>query len=341
MCGTIKDMNIIEHLYNIGLMLKRDRGLKLQRRLCQRVISVGNITLGGTGKTPLVIALAQEALRLGLRPCILTRGYRGKTKGPCHVCRGNGPILDVVEAGDEPVLMAMRLPQVEVIKGPDRYEAAQLSQGADIFILDDGFQHFGLYRDIDIVLVDCLRGFGNGRLFPVGPLREPIAQLTRANIIVTTRNDNIGNDNPGNNLITTLCNRAGVAYPSGITTAVYNAQHRPTSLRTTDGLDLPLSMIAGQRVFAFCGIGNPNAFRLTLQSTGADIAGMLTFPDHHRYNTSDLKKIFKKSSDAQWIITTEKDIIKIVKLAQDQPTGKLLCLLIDIDIDRGFYKRVF
>ncbi|KJU86390.1 Tetraacyldisaccharide-1-P 4'-kinase, partial [Candidatus Magnetobacterium bavaricum] len=101
--------------------------MKRQRHLLRRVISVGNITLGGTGKTPLVIALAQEALRIGLRPCILTRGYRGKTRGPCFVSKGNGPLMDVAEAGDEPVLMALRLPQVEIIKGPDRYEAAQLS----------------------------------------------------------------------------------------------------------------------------------------------------------------------------------------------------------------------
>ncbi|MBF0317984.1 MAG: tetraacyldisaccharide 4'-kinase [Nitrospirae bacterium] len=327
-------MNIIEHVYNTGLTLKRNRAMKRRRHLCRRVISVGNITLGGTGKTPLVIALAQEALRIGMRPCILTRGYRGKTRGPCLVSSGNGPLMDVSEAGDEPVLMALRLPQVEIIKGPDRYEAAQLSRQADIFILDDAFQHFALHRDIDIVLVDCLRGFGNGRLFPAGPLREPLAQLARANIIVTTRNDN----NLDNNIITTLCNKARAAYPAGLTTEIYNAQHRPTCLRTTAGKDIPLSVIAGQGVFAFCGIGNPDAFRLTLQSTGADVVGMAAFPDHHRYRNCDLKKILKKSGNAQWIITTEKDIIKI---RQNPLAEKVLCLLIDFEIDGGFYKRVF
>ncbi|KJU82892.1 Tetraacyldisaccharide-1-P 4'-kinase [Candidatus Magnetobacterium bavaricum] len=213
-----------------------------------------------------------------------------------------------------------------------------MSKQADIFILDDAFQHFALHRDIDIVLVDCLRGFGNGRLFPAGPLREPLAQLARANIIVTTRSDNTGKNTPDSNIITTLCKQARAAYPEGITTEIYNAQHRPTCLRTADGKDVPLSVIAGQEVFAFCGIGNPDAFRLTLQATGADVVGMMALPDHHRYDNSDLKKIFKKSDNAQWIITTEKDIIKI---RQNPLAGKVLCLLIDFEIDRGFYKRVF
>ncbi|MBF0608849.1 MAG: tetraacyldisaccharide 4'-kinase [Magnetococcales bacterium] len=329
-------MNIIERLYNIGLTLKRNRAVRSQRRLPHRVISVGNITLGGTGKTPLVIALAREALRIGLKPCILTRGYRGKTVGPCIVSSGNGPLMDVTEAGDEPVLMALRLPQVEIIKGPDRYEAAQLSKQADIFILDDAFQHFALYRDIDIVLVDCLKGFGNGRLFPAGPLREPLAQLARANIIVATRNDT--HNTNGNSIIETLCNRAGVAYPAGITTEVYTAQHRPTCLKTIHGTDIPLSALAGQRVFAFCGIGNPDAFKRTLLSTGADVTGIIPLPDHHRYTNSDLKKILKKSGTAQWIITTEKDIIKI---RQNPLAGKVLYLMIEFETDGGFYKRIF
>ncbi|MBF0345185.1 MAG: tetraacyldisaccharide 4'-kinase [Nitrospirae bacterium] len=326
-------MNIIERLYNAGLTYKRDMGFRHRRRLSQRVVSVGNITLGGTGKTPAVIAIAQEALRRGLRPCVLTRGYRGKNRGPCLVSKGNGPLLNVAEAGDEPVLMAYRLPNVEIVKGPDRYVAARLSEGADVFILDDGFQHFGLYRDVDVVLVDGLKGFGNGRLFPLGPLREPLEQLRRADVIVTTRQDNTGGGS-----IQTLCSQAGVKCPEDITLEVYNAAHRPSSLRSTDGRSIPLSAITGSAVFAFCGIGNPDAFGRTLQSTGAVVAGLMAFPDHHRYTASDLKKIIKKSDDTQWIITTEKDIIKI---GQYPLAERILCLSVDFDIDRRFYKRVF
>ncbi len=182
-------MNIIEYLYYAGYFIKKKNSLKKQRRLSHKVISVGNLTLGGTGKTPLVIALAQGAVKRGFKPCILTRGYKGKVKDPTFVSKGNGAIINISEAGDEPVLMAQRLRNIEIIKGKDRYEAGLLSKKSDLFILDDGFQHWRLHRDVDIVLIDAVRGFGNKRLFPLGPLREPLSALKRGDIIVFTRGD--------------------------------------------------------------------------------------------------------------------------------------------------------
>ena len=165
-------MGLPEFLYYVGLSLKRAFVLRHRKKLPYRVISIGNITVGGTGKTPAAIALAQEAKKRGFSPVILTRGYKGSAKGPCFVTRGEGPLLNVREAGDEPVLMAEKLSGVPVVKTGNRYEAgmfalqnmdSQLS-GPDsqpLFILDDGFQHWKLYRDKDVLLIDSGDPFGN------------------------------------------------------------------------------------------------------------------------------------------------------------------------------------
>ena len=152
-------MGPLEFLYYTGYKLKKSRDLKSRKRLPAKVISVGNITVGGTGKTPAVIAIARKAKEYGYLPCILTRGYRGSAKGPCFVSRGEGPLLGVDEAGDEPVLMAERLTGVPIVKGSDRYEAGMfaldcLDSPSLLFILDDGFQHRALHRDVDVLLID-------------------------------------------------------------------------------------------------------------------------------------------------------------------------------------------
>jgi tetraacyldisaccharide 4'-kinase len=165
-------MTPLELLYYLGYSVHRGYGTKTQKRLPARVISIGNITLGGTGKTPAAIALTYEAKQRGFAPCILTRGYGGKAKGPCFVSRGEGPLLNAYDAGDEAFLMAEKLKGIPVVKGPDRYEAGMFalrnlrvqtahSQSEWIFILDDGFQHWGLFRDMDILLLDGMNPFGN------------------------------------------------------------------------------------------------------------------------------------------------------------------------------------
>jgi tetraacyldisaccharide 4'-kinase len=190
-------MGIPEFLYSVGLSAKKAYSLSRRRRLPCRVISIGNITVGGTGKTPAAIALAGEAKKRGGSPVILTRGYKGSAKGPCFVTKGEGPLLNADEAGDEPVLMAERLKGVPIIKGSDRYEAGmfalqsldpQLSTlGSRLFILDDGFQHWKLSRDKDILLIDSGNPFGNRALLPLGKLREPLSAIERADIVVLTK----------------------------------------------------------------------------------------------------------------------------------------------------------
>jgi len=189
-------MTIFERLYLAGYSIKKRYKLNNRKKLPCKVISIGNITLGGTGKTPAVIALAQKARGNGFRPCILTRGYRGTAKGPCFVGIGDGPLLDENRAGDEAYLMALKLKGIPIIKGKDRYEAGIFALNnlpgdsrPDLFILDDGFQHWGLCRDNDILLIDGTNPFGNGKLFPVGSLREPVNGISRADMIVITKKD--------------------------------------------------------------------------------------------------------------------------------------------------------
>lgn len=330
-------MNVIEYLYYAIHLANMGRRLKRMRYLPQKVVSVGNVTLGGTGKTPAVIALASEALRRGLKVAVLTRGYGGKGKGALLVSAGAGPLVGFEEGGDEPVLMAAKLHGAEVIKGVDRYEAAGLSAGAQIFILDDGFQRVDIHRDVDIVLVDTIKGFGNGRLFPLGPLREPVSALSRAHFIVETNSSGTPAPETGKNYTSPLkcggITAAGTNPPS-----VYRAMHKPVALISRAGNPLPLPTIANAPVLAFCGIGNPVGFKRSLLSLGAEVVHLEAFPDHHVYRRADLQRVLKKAGNCKWIITTEKDIIK---LGSWPDLENLLALAIEFQVGGDFYDRVF
>ena len=327
-----------EFLYYLGYSYKKDRGLKRRKRLPRMVISVGNLTVGGTGKTPAVIALAQEAKERGRQPCILTRGYKGKAAGPCVVSSGNGPLLGVEEAGDEALLMAERLKNIPVIKGNNRYEAGMFALEASIpdpsfFILDDGFQHWILDRDVDILLIDSTNPFGNRKLLPAGVLREPLAEMKRADIIVITKTPShiADSDEREDKLLREIkeYNRDAPLYVSS---------HLPVGLKTASGQDLPLEAIFGKRVFGFCGIGNPDSFKHTLAATGAQVRGFIAFGDHYQYRERDLRRIFAMAQKcaADWIVTTEKDIMRL----KDFPLrDDLISLRIEFKIEEGFYER--
>lgn len=321
--------------------MKQRYSLARRERLPFRVVSLGNITTGGTGKTPAAIALAKEALRRGLRPVILTRGYRGKAKGPCFVTKGEGPLLSAAEAGDEPYLMALRLRGVPIVKGPDRYRSGlyaieelgyspQKTAARVVFILDDGFQHFRLFRDRDIVLIASEDPFGGGRLLPVGRLREPAAALERAHVIVITKSDTAAGD-----VRQTI--ESVREFNSGA--PLFTASHLPVSADDLHGNENPVSIMAGKRVFGFCGIGSPEAFRRTLLEAGAEIAGFRDFRDHHHYAPSNISDMAEEAARlrCEWIVTTEKDIIKIKHL--DLP-GNILIIRIAFSVDNDFYSEV-
>ena len=310
------------------------------RKLPLKVVSIGNLTLGGTGKTPAVIAVASEAKKRGLSPCVLTRGYKGKAKGPCFVSTGDNPLLTVHLAGDEPVLMAERLDGIPVVMGKDRYKSGIFAienlpsgirnpKSGMLFILDDGFQHRGLYRDIDVLLIDTLKPFGNGKLFPEGTLREPRDAMKRADIIVLTKSDMTGSE--------TITKVISEIKPYNSQSPVYTARHKPISLIDSSGETRNLDGLSDNRLFAFAGIANTLYFQSILRSLGADIVKFKNFRDHYHYNQRDIDTI-KREAHGLDIITTEKDLIKLKGL--DLPDN-IYALKIEFYIDSEFYISIF
>ena len=317
-----------------GLLYKT--GLKKTRKLPVRVISIGNLTLGGTGKTPAVIALAQEAKKRGFNPCILTRGYKGKAKGPCFAGMGEGPVLNAYEAGDEPVLMAERLTGIPIVMGRNRYQSGMFAinnvpapLSIDMFILDDGFQHIALDRDTDVLLINASNPFGNGKLFPEGILREPMSAMRRGDIIVLS-NSNLA----GKEAIMSLTNEIKGLCPGS---AVYRASHMPTAVVSLTGETESPDILSGAKVSAFSGIANPDHFRPALASRGADVVKLMSFRDHFHYHQRDIDKIVENSAGLR-IITTEKDLVKLREL---ELPDDISALRIDFSIEKEFYDHIF
>ena len=275
------------------------------KRLPCRVLSVGNLTLGGTGKTPLVEVIAAWLQERGCRVGVLSRGY-GRKGGASIVVASDGAqvLCSPEEAGDEPVLLAEHLPGVPIIVGQDRFAAGMLAVdrfGVDVLVLDDGFQHLSLARDLDILVLDAAHPLGNGRLFPRGDLREPPSALARAGAIIFTRWD------------PAIPTPALPHLPSP-TPPLFHSRHEPVDLHGLhDGQTLPLASLRNRRVLAFCGIGAPASFRWMLDALGATVVAFRTFPDHHRYTGPELEALSRLAASvrAEMLITTEKDGIRL------------------------------
>ncbi len=286
--------------------LSYDRGWLPQESLRRPVISVGNLTVGGTGKTPMVIRLADLLRSWGLRPAVLSRGYGGRnTKGVNVVSDGRGTLSGPEDSGDEPILIARRLPGVPVLTGPRRSVIGEYAVGhfgSDVLILDDGFQHRSLRRDLDIVLMDGRHPLGNGHLIPWGPLREPFSSLERADLVVLTRAAEDGK--------APVEKRLEEELP---TVPVFKARHRPRRLTGADGIPRPLSDLRGRKVYAFAGIARPDSFRESIEALQGVMVGFRAFSDHHRYREGDLAEIEKEAGSlaADLIVTTEKDEVKL------------------------------
>jgi tetraacyldisaccharide 4'-kinase len=327
-------MTPIELIYRLGYTLKKRAVLKDRKALPYPVISIGNITVGGTGKTPAAIAVAEEALKRGYCPVILTRGYKGRAKGPCLVSKGSGRLLSAADAGDEPALLAERLDGVPVVKSADRYSGGtfalahlQMDGKRPLFILDDGFQHWRLARDVDIVLIDGMNPFGNRRLLPLGPLRGPLAELKDADfmVITKTRNEQLAAE------LKTINGNA----------PLYFSEYKATGLRSIHGGQAGLSGLENKKVFAFCGIANPESFRGTLQQAGSIIVELKSYRDHYRYSRKDMDEIADKAKrlGADLIVTTEKDMIKIKEIS-GLPSN-IYALEIGFRADKGFFDELF
>ncbi|HXT85667.1 MAG TPA: tetraacyldisaccharide 4'-kinase [Verrucomicrobiae bacterium] len=289
------------------------KGLLRHRRLKGVVISVGNITTGGTGKTPMVLFLAERLLAEGKKTAILTRGYRGENSA-------------TGSTSDEVQLLQRRLgDRVAFGIGADRFaRGSELARrGIDWFILDDGFQHLQLARNVDIVLIDATNPFGGGQLLPAGRLREPKSAISRADIIVITRSRHA----PAIEAAIRRESRAPIFYASVRLDSVMpwrsaNAQREAPSLQ-------------GKKLFAFCGIGNPSAFVADLREWGFQIVAERFFPDHHRYTPEDIQVIESeaRSAGADALICTEKDNFNLAN-AQFQSFDVSYCR-ISLQLDRA------
>ena len=291
-----------------------------QKRLPCAVISVGNIVVGGTGKTPAVAAIARLLQENGHNVAVLLRGYKRRSgKEITLVSDGKSILCSRDESGDEADMLSRQLPNIPIIVGKSRYFAglAAIDQfESDVLILDDGFQHRQLARDLDILTIDATQPYGTGALLPIGTLREPISSIKRADMIILTRTDAVDINKAD---IKSELNRL---VPN---TPILESVHEATSLYQLNIVDkhttIPLHKLTGKRLLAVCGIGNPNAFVTTLEKYEPERVELLPFPDHHVYTESDLKQIELQMTqhEAEWIIITQKDEQKLTSLTTELP----------------------
>lgn len=302
--------------YRVGVKARGmafDRRWKQIHRVGVPVVSVGNITLGGTGKTPMVEWAARWLRAKGARVAILSRGYGG-SEG----------------MNDEGRALEENLPDVPHLQSPDRVEIARNAVEeleSEVLILDDGFQHRRLGRDLDLVLLDALDPFGLGRMFPRGLLREPASTLKRASLVVLSRADLVDEE-------TRKAIRARAEKAAGPLKWV-EARHAPIDLIDHEGNTHPLSDLEGKKVGAFCGIGNPEGFRRTLEGMNVALAGFRAFPDHHPYNAADVADLggWLRGIGAELALTTQKDSVKL--RAPSLGPAPLRALRIGLDVMDG------
>jgi tetraacyldisaccharide 4'-kinase len=297
-------------LYGAGARLRRrafQQGWLKSRRLPRPVISVGNLTVGGSGKTPLVAEIAEILLRHGYKPSILTRGYSRQSGADLIAIEPDPELIpDPRATGDEPAVLARALPQVPIIICADRFRAGQLAEqrfATDVHILDDGFQHFALERDVDLVAIDVTQDVLHGAVLPAGRLREPVSALARAGVIVLTRTE-IQDPAATENQVKEINSRAPVFRCAtelrGLVDAGIRQQIEPGDYR-------------GKPVCAFCAIGNPSAFFADLGRWGFNPVAEIAFRDHHVFTAQDASRLNSVADEkgAAAFLTTEKDLMNL------------------------------
>jgi tetraacyldisaccharide 4'-kinase len=308
-------------------------GLRNPKRLPCPVISVGNITVGGTGKTPLVMTLAKVLMERAIPVAILSRGYkRKKASGPL-VTDGNNILLSPEESGDEPYLMAKALKGVPVLVGKDRFVNGQMALqrfGIRGFLLDDGYQHLQLHRDLNILLIDSSIGFGDNSLLPRGILREPLSHLRRANLFLLTKVEHP-------ETCQALEAKLHEIHPSS---PIFHSHYKPVGLIGPKEEWEEFHFLKGKKVLALSGIANPIYFSSLLKKCGTDVIKEVIFPDHHLYTQKDLTFIAKKSKGLEWIVTTEKDMLKLKNLNIDHLPLRALRIEVKIWEEEKFFQRV-
>ncbi len=267
-----------------------------------RVLSVGGLTVGGAGKTPVAAALASALQRRGRRVVLASRGYRARSREPVTLVSDGVRVHAGVErAGDEALVLVAHAPGVPVLVGRDRRSVGHRAVSrfdAELLVLDDGFQHHRLARDLDLVCIDGVSGVGNGRVLPAGPLREPISALRHADWLCVVDGDGAAG---GCELVTRF---------SASGRPVIRASRRPSHLFSLESRkSRPLATLSGARVGLVSGVARPASFRRTIEALGAEVVAERRFPDHHAYRRSDLETLDR--GVAEWV-TTEKDAYKIL-----------------------------
>jgi tetraacyldisaccharide 4'-kinase len=293
------------------------------QRVPAPVISVGNLITGGTGKTPMVIWILQRLIEMHRRPAVLMRGYKAQPAGCCQAGRIVQDRPDDCD-NDEAREIRRRCPQAKIVVNPDRVAGAHkaIALGCDVLVMDDGFQHRRLGRDLDIVLIDATRPFGGGHMLPHGMLREPVGSLRRADLVVITRSDQVSTDQ-----LNKLRRRLeGIALPSAEQAGagglpILAASHQPVELCDQQGaadLQMTVQAAAGRRAWLFAALGNPSGFSATVERMGFEIVGRRFWPDHYAWTDADLDRMAADACAAapDVVLTTEKDA---VKLPPDRP----------------------
>ncbi|MDR1417854.1 MAG: tetraacyldisaccharide 4'-kinase [Endomicrobium sp.] len=301
-------------LYPLSLvysfLYKLDKNLSKPKRLQKPVISVGNITVGGTGKTPIVIELLKFLVKNKVKPTVLTRGYLRKAKKTVLLKNGTTN-LDVTISGDEPMLIAKSVPETFVIVGTNRYCNARKFENkinTDVYVLDDGFQHWSIQRDLDIVCINAFNPFGNGMLLPAGILREPIKALKRADIIMLTNSDMISQTQ-----LASLRNEIlSLTEKDSIVTYYDNFEYTSLDLKT----NFDIRVLKESNLYSLSAIGFANGFENCILKSGLEIKDSIILKDHSVFDNKFLNDVIKKYKNAYFIVTA-KDAVKLDNIDED------------------------
>jgi len=314
-------------LYACALAMRSGAWRLMRRRPALPTISIGNLIVGGSGKTPFTLFLAQKLAERGVSVGIVSRGYRGRLNGRAAlVSDGAGILLTPEQAGDEPVMMARQFdgPIAVARRRTHGIELLQRSAQVDAVVLDDAFQHIRLKRDFDLLLVNMERGLGNGWLLPAGPMRERIGSARRADAIVL-----IGRDRAPDSLTPTQRAKLDrLKRPD-----LFHATIRPRCLVHAEmgrWRETPLAIV-GRRVLAVSGLADAGGFYEMLREHDAELVGVLEYPDHHNYTAADWQTISDAARDAEMVITTEKDLVKLERFPF--PRDSLYALRLEVAMD--------
>lgn len=331
----------LSYAYSAGLklfFLPYRLGIRKRTKLSCPVISIGNLTVGGTGKTPTTQFVCEFLRDRGIKVCVLSRGYRGDNEfGVAVVSTEKRVELDAKAAGDEAHLLAKMLPGVPVIVGKDRRKSGALAIERfepDAIVLDDGMQYYWLHRDLEIVLLDALRPFENEYAFPRGLLREPPSHIRRANAVVIT---NV--DKADTSAVQSLTERVARMVPRA---PIYTARYAPQTLRALDrSREHVPDWLRGRKVASFCALGNPSAFEEQLVQAGAELVHAVRMPDHHAATMGDLNSLVADAcaKGAEAVIVTQKDAVKLPPLGRPL-TFYALVVRQQLDDESAFFAQV-